>query len=236
MKYRWTIGICFTVLCLWFATALLIPISSSRPPQLPSQVELSCPQGSSPMPGGATQNLITQKYRQWLCVDSSGNVIMQSGGVGSTGNPGPFLSLTPNTSQILSLSSTVLQIQDSTGNVQLNMLGSSGASSFGRSNFATAAIFNGVEISNGTNNVSGCSLSSAAGGAGAGKFASGTSGACTVTITLPTALNGWTCDAHDLTTAADANNVVQTAFTVNTATISGTTVSGDIITWKCEGF
>lgn len=101
----------------------------------------------------------------------------------------------------------------------------------------TSAAFGAAGLfATGTNSVSGCSLSAAAGGATAGKFASGTSGTCTVTITLPTAVNGWTCDAHDLTTAADANNVVQTAFTTTSATISGTTVSADVITWKCQGF
>jgi hypothetical protein len=88
----------------------------------------------------------------------------------------------------------------------------------------------------GTNSVSGCTLSAAVGGASSGKFVSGTAGTCTVTITLPAVLNGWTCDAHDLTTAADANNVVQTAFTTTTATMSGTTASGDVITWKCQGW
>jgi hypothetical protein len=83
-------------------------------------------------------------------------------------------------------------------------------------------------------NMSGCSLSGAAGGELAGKFLSGTSGTCTVTLTLPTAAHGWTCDAHDLTTPADLIN--QTGTTITSATISGTTVSGDTITFKCMGW
>ncbi len=64
----------------------------------------------------------------------------------------------------------------------------------------------------GTNNVSGCALTVALGGASAGKFASGTTGACTVTITPGiTTTTGYACDAHDLTTPADVIN--QTAFT-----------------------
>lgn len=85
------------------------------------------------------------------------------------------------------------------------------------------------------NPVSGCSLASPVGGAWAGSFASGTTGTCTVTITPGiTAPNGWTCDVHDLTTPADVVN--QTASSTTTATISGTTISGDVITWKCVAF
>lgn len=89
-------------------------------------------------------------------------------------------------------------------------------------------------ISLGTNSVSGCSLTAAAGGPTAGQFASGTTGTCTVTITLPAAPHGWTCDAHDTSTPADVIN--QTAVATNSATISGSTTSGDVITWKCQGF
>ena len=82
--------------------------------------------------------------------------------------------------------------------------------------------------------VSGCSVSGIGGGA-AGKFTSGVSGTCTVTITLGvTTFGGWACSAHDLTTPADVIN--QTAFTNTTATLSGTTVSGDLITYNCVGF
>lgn len=90
-------------------------------------------------------------------------------------------------------------------------------------------------LATGTQSVSGCSLSSAAGGAWAGKFASGTTGTCTVTITPGiTAPNGWTCDAHDLTTPANVIN--QTRSTTTTCTISGPTSLGDVITWKGVAF
>lgn len=42
--------------------------------QLPTQIELACPTGSSPLTGGQTVNGNTGKYRQWLCVDAQGNV------------------------------------------------------------------------------------------------------------------------------------------------------------------
>lgn len=90
----------------------------------------------------------------------------------------------------------------------------------------------------GVQSISGCSLSAAVGGAWAGKFVSGTTGTCTVTITFPdTATNGWACGrgASDITTTADF--LTQTAFTTTTATLSGTTASGDTIVWgPCVGF
>jgi hypothetical protein len=110
-----------------------------------------------------------------------------------------------------------------------------------RTNIAVTATAGGslmsmdASVAIGTQNVSGCSLTVATGGSWAGKFNSGTTGACTVTITFPyAATTGWTCDAHDTTTVADVIN--QTGFTTTTATISGTTASGDVITWKCQGF
>lgn len=90
-------------------------------------------------------------------------------------------------------------------------------------------------IVKGTQNITGCSLTTALGGSWGGSFHSGTAGACTVTVTPGiTATNGFTCWANDITTAADV--VKQTAFTTTTATLSGTTASGDVITWGCTAF
>ena len=85
--------------------------------------------------------------------------------------------------------------------------------------------------------MSGCSASSPVGSASIGQFTSGTSGTCTVTITFNgatgfTAPNGWVCVANDLTTTTD--KVIQTASSTTTATISGTTVSGDVINFRCN--
>jgi hypothetical protein len=94
--------------------------------------------------------------------------------------------------------------------------------------------FNSVQ-STGVPNVTGCSITNSIGGASAGSFQSGTTGACTVTITPGiTAINGFACSAKDLTTPADEPK--QTAYTTTTATLSWTTVSGDLITWSCTGF
>ena len=86
---------------------------------------------------------------------------------------------------------------------------------------------------------SGCTNSATVGGATAGKFTSGTTGACTVTITMNgavglTAPNGWHCTASDETTPA--NLISQSASTTTTATITGTTVTSDVISFSCFGY
>ena len=90
-------------------------------------------------------------------------------------------------------------------------------------------------LSTGTNTVSGCSLTVSAGGATAGKFNSGTTGSCTVTITPGfTAPNGFSCWANDITTPAD--KLQQLSMRQTAPTIGGTTVSGDVITWGCVAY
>ncbi len=84
--------------------------------------------------------------------------------------------------------------------------------------------------------ISGCSATGATGSGNAGRYTSGTAGACTVSITLngatgATASNGWACSANDLTTPADI--ITQTASTATTATLSGTTASGDVVNFHC---
>lgn len=85
---------------------------------------------------------------------------------------------------------------------------------------------------------SGCSNSTLLGGASVGSYHSGTTGTCTVVITLgagvQAAPNGWACWANDLTTPADVQH--QTATTGSTVTISGTTVSGDVINFGCIAY
>ena len=48
--------------------------------------------------------------------------------------------------------------------------------------------------------------------------------------------HGAACDFTDVTTVADVKSTNQTAYTVDTVTASGTTVSGDIVIYKCTGF
>jgi hypothetical protein len=82
-------------------------------------------------------------------------------------------------------------------------------------------------------------VSATTGGAAAGTYTSGTSGTCTVTITIngatgQSAPTGWACYAQDVTTPADAQT--QTTTTATTAVFSGTTVSGDIVRFNCTGY
>jgi hypothetical protein len=95
----------------------------------------------------------------------------------------------------------------------------------------------GVVSSVATFTASGCSNSALVGGATAGTYTSGTTGTCTVVVTMGNTSNaphGWACAANDLTTPADT--IKQTASTATTATLSGTTVSGDAINFQCIGY
>lgn len=89
---------------------------------------------------------------------------------------------------------------------------------------------------------SGCSNSTLVGGASAGSYTSGTTGTCTVIVTMgnngngsaSAASNGLVCSVWDVTTPADLQNM--TASTTTTATFSGTTLSGDVIKFACVGY
>lgn len=86
---------------------------------------------------------------------------------------------------------------------------------------------------------SGCSISATTGTGTAGTYTSGTSGTCTAVITINgatgmTAPDGWNCDAHDWTTPSDAQ--LQTASSATTATIAGTTASGDVVHFACQAY
>jgi hypothetical protein len=82
---------------------------------------------------------------------------------------------------------------------------------------------------------SGCNNSTLVGGATAGSYDSGTSGTCTVVLTTGvTAPHGYACTANDLTTTADT--IKQTASSQTTATLSGTTASGDVISFACTPY
>lgn len=86
--------------------------------------------------------------------------------------------------------------------------------------------------------ISGCSAGTTIGGAAAGSFVSGTTGVCTVTVTINgatglTATNGWSCWSSDETTG---NLFRQTSSTATTAIFSGTTVTNDVVTFGCVGY
>jgi len=89
-------------------------------------------------------------------------------------------------------------------------------------------------ISTGEQNISGCALSSAVGGAATGSFKAGAT-SCTVTITPGIAApNGFLCQAHDITTTANA--LVQTGSSTTTCTLIGAVEPGDTIIWHADAF
>lgn len=88
--------------------------------------------------------------------------------------------------------------------------------------------------------ITGCSSTTTVGSGTEGSYASGTSGACATVLTLNgnsniTAPNGWACSASDTTTALDIIQG-QSASTTSSCTISGTTVSGDVIIFQARPF
>lgn len=82
--------------------------------------------------------------------------------------------------------------------------------------------------------ITGCSAGTTVGGATAGNYSSGTTGTCAVVVTLPTATNGWACHASDITTPA--NLIAQSAKTTTSCTLTGTTVSGDVIVFSAMAY
>ena len=95
----------------------------------------------------------------------------------------------------------------------------------------------GPLLAGGIQTVSGCRLSSEMGGASAGSFKSGTKGTCTFTITPGIrAPNGFHCTATDHTHPADILGQTDDPLSSTAPTISGTTSSGDLITWSCTAF
>lgn len=87
---------------------------------------------------------------------------------------------------------------------------------------------------------SGCSNGTTVGGGSVGKFSTGASGTCAVTITMgdsATAPNGWACYASDQTTAV-GNPIYQSGGSTTTAvlTLPAGNLSGDVISFGCKGY
>lgn len=83
-------------------------------------------------------------------------------------------------------------------------------------------------------NITGCgTLVTLTGGATAGTIKA-VATSCTPVIPLPYSPNGWICTAYDITTNTDT--LKQTAFTVNSCTLTGTVAAADILVWKANGF
>ncbi len=80
-----------------------------------------------------------------------------------------------------------------------------------------------------------CVASSFTGGTTAGKFAAAVCAGGTIILSgLPTAPNGYTCNAQDQTTPADT--LKQTANSTTSATFTATTVAADVIAFQCTAW
>lgn len=76
--------------------------------------------------------------------------------------------------------------------------------------------------------ISGCAADTQTGGATSGTFTSRTTGACTVVLTFAfTSPTGWFCSVGNRITTA--NLMVQSASSTTSCTVTGTTVTGDVI-------
>lgn len=100
---------------------------------------------------------------------------------------------------------------------------------------AAAPIGASAHISKGTvpvGTTGSCVASSFTGGATAGKFSAAVCAAGTIILSsLPTAPNGYTCNAQDQTTVA--NTLKQSANTVTSVTFTSTTTAADVVVFQC---
>lgn len=91
-----------------------------------------------------------------------------------------------------------------------------------------------------TFSMTGCSATNPVGGATVGQFTAGVTGTCTVVITMGNSIsapNGWACGRpNDISDAAKSASWGETAFTITTATLSGTAAIGELIQFACTGY
>jgi len=82
-----------------------------------------------------------------------------------------------------------------------------------------------------------CTTGGQVGGIFAGSFTATCTLGQNVVMTFPfPAPNGWSCDAHDLTTPADTINQSATTATSATLTDAVATGAGDTISFKCAAY
>jgi hypothetical protein len=157
-----------------------------------------------------------------------------------TGGSAAILDLTLGTAKFSSTKTSVGFVTGTGTTGTGNFVFSISPTTTGTSVISGCSMVGGIQSCTATKfTISGCSAGSTLGGATAGSFASGTTGTCTVVITLNgatgiTAPNGWSCDVHNLTNPINLPG--QTATSTTTATVSGTTTSGDVLQFKCVGY
>jgi hypothetical protein len=93
-----------------------------------------------------------------------------------------------------------------------------------------------------TMTITGCSASGVVGSSRTAAFTSGTTGSCAITVvpdgSLSTAQpHGWTCGSFlDSTTTANTASWAQLSSTTTNASLSGTTTSGDVVSFNCTPY
>jgi hypothetical protein len=160
---------------------------------------------------------LTMEGGNALGTGAGGNVTLQ-GGLAVAGAGGSITLLARNGSGTNSNGSSVT----------INTGTPTGSGTPGRINLAGPTVSTGTKFT-----ASGCSNSATVGGVQAGQFTSGTTGTCTVTITFPSAPNGWVCYATDITTGVAQP---QTASTTTSCTVSGATTSTNIVSFMAMGY
>jgi hypothetical protein len=183
---------------------------------------------SGPQNGGSAGGFTVAAGANTFFATAGALVLQGSNGTGA-GIGGGNTVITAGTSASSTAGSVLIQTAASSGGTLATRVT---VDPNGNANFTGAIASGGTKFT-----ASGCSNTTTVGGAIAGSFHSGATGACTVTITLPTspAGNGWACYASDTTTPA--NLISQSgAISATACTITGTTVSGDVIVFSAMGY
>lgn len=133
-----------------------------------------------------------------------------------------------------SLSVTVNKVNGGAIPASASVLASNSSSQIIAATTTTYLIDSGTAFTLGTG-TGACATDSVvhAGAANGEVTCTGTTGASTLVVNMPTTTNGWTCTATDITQKA---MVPESAFTVSTVTFSGTITANDNIVIQCTGF
>ena len=168
-----------------------------------------------------------------------------SAGNGTTNYPLSYMNNSATAPTTWSTSGTYLGINAASGFVgsfvDFHVNGGASVAKVSYAGALTVSSCAGCSIDTGTtftvsSGTGACATSSTlTGGATAGSFeCTGTSGAMTIVVNLPTAPNGWVCEANDLTTTTDT--VHQTASSATSCTLAGTIVANDVSNFMARGF
>ena len=133
-----------------------------------------------------------------------------------------------------SLSVTVAKVNGGAVPASATVLGSNSSSQLIAASTVTYLIDTGTAFTLGTGTGACATASVVSAGAANGEVTcTGTTGASTLVVNLPTATHGWACTANDITAAAV---IPESAFTATSATFSGSVTASNDIVLQCTGF